>query len=121
MHGFLSRSVLTSRRYARYVVAEALNVHGKSLGKSRPVQTIPAVEQVLDLPASGAAHAMLTSQIVAAVIGFVTCGVLCALTILAMRNSRAWPRWRAGGNPYEPLTPSNQEEPEDEEKVLDGG
>jgi hypothetical protein len=45
------KNVLTGDRYVEYVVAEALDVHGKSIGKSDPIRTIPPVGKEVDLPA----------------------------------------------------------------------
>ena len=152
--------VLTSHRDTRYVVAEALDADRKPIGKSRPVQTIPSVEQDLDSIASGTAQefadkftgeevpnndntsgagntsssfvdfdawskkasALLTNQGVALVIGFVTCGVLCAVMIFAIRSFRgqAWWRANADASRYESLPPGDQDVPEDDEKVPNG-
>ena len=43
--------MLTGNRDVEYVVAEALNKHGKSIGKSDPIRTIPPVGQEVRLPA----------------------------------------------------------------------
>ena len=44
--------MLTEHSYGEYIVAEAFNVHGKSIGKSAPVRTIPPVGQQVDLPSA---------------------------------------------------------------------
>ena len=160
-------------RYAQYVVAEALDVDGMSLGKSIPVQTIPAVEQARDLEYanqvtagevsqandeveaeveaeadldasansdaqadanappdadadadadndsetwSSKATSLVTDQVLALVIGFITCAILFAV-ILVVRKYSPRPWWRVQGQRYEPVPRSNQEEGEEDEKL----
>lgn len=131
----LQRS-LTYPSYADYVVAVALDENGHTIGKSRPVHTIPAVgdDQSGRLPPSSAdmvtedkvsssnngSKPQETSQIpitwiVLFVVGFVTAIVICA-TIWAVRHFKGKPWWRTGGSRYEAGLP-NEEDPQDEAKI----
>ena len=152
--------MLTSSSFARYVVVQALDANGKRIGKSKPVQTIQAVEDDWEFHPSESTHefvdkvtaddatenediskpketshsggdsdswstiatSFFTNQIVALVIGFVACGVICAVTFLAIRTFRGRSWRRTEDTRYEPLAKNHHEELEDEEeKVPEAG
>ena len=119
-------------RFARYVVVEALDRSGKSIGKSEVVTTIPPTDKPdyetgsadptdelyydSDDSAGWMAEAIkiLTNPIATFVTGFISCVVACAVFWAAWRyKSQSW--WRLKGPAYEPVEHNDREEFVDDE------
>lgn len=113
------------------MIVEALDRDEKSLGKSKVVQTIPAVQQAGKLrpgflpPADVNVHdhsgyssnhaiSILTNPIATFVSGFFCCATIVAVSFAVWRSrTRSLPRPQT--SEYEPLKRSNQDEVDEDE------